>query len=165
MGLRGRSRHRELNTLTCLVMGLTGWKTTVELHNDAFVAGLITDVDVKMNMEMTNARYTDGNGKTVILENFHVMGRKIRYVHIPDTIDIMELIKTRVTISAPKKKMSVKGHIAQKRTEQTLKRYRREQESLGTVQQEPQGTVQQVSLGTVQDDQNQTGTSKEKRTN
>ncbi|XP_045604647.1 U7 snRNA-associated Sm-like protein LSm10 [Procambarus clarkii] len=126
MGLDGRSRHKELNTLTCLVMGLTGWRTTVELHNDAFVSGLITEVDVKMNMEIANARYTDVNGKSILLENFHVMGRKIRYVHIPDKIDIMELIKKRVTFSAPRQKMRLKGLIAEKRTEQTLKRYRRE---------------------------------------
>ncbi|XP_071530357.1 U7 snRNA-associated Sm-like protein LSm10 [Panulirus ornatus] len=134
MGLFARSRHREINTLTCLVMGLKGWKTTVELHNDAFVSGLITDVDAKMNIEMTDARYTDGNGKMVRLDNFHVMGRKIRYVHIPDLIDIMDLIQKRVTVSGPRHKMSKKGHIAQKRTEQTLKRYRREREELSRAQ-------------------------------
>ncbi|KAG7165740.1 U7 snRNA-associated Sm-like protein LSm10 [Homarus americanus] len=140
MGLLARSRHKELNTLTCLVMGLTGWKTTVELHNDTFVSGLITDVDVKMNMEMTDARYTDGNGKTVMMNNFHIMGRKIRYVHIPDKIDIMKLIQQKVTVSTPHKRMSTKGHIALKRTQQTLKRYQREQEGLSTAQQEKMQT-------------------------
>lgn len=45
MGIHARSRHRELNTLTCLVMRLEGWKTTVELQNDAYVSGLVTEVD------------------------------------------------------------------------------------------------------------------------
>lgn len=45
MGLHARSRHRELNSLTCLVEALQGWRTTVELHNDAFVSGLVVEVD------------------------------------------------------------------------------------------------------------------------
>lgn len=39
-----------------------------------------------MNMEMTDAWYTDGNGVTTRLQQFHVRGRKIRYVHIPDKV-------------------------------------------------------------------------------
>lgn len=39
-----------------------------------------------MNIDMEDARYTDGNGKMVRLENFHVRGRKVRYVHIPDQV-------------------------------------------------------------------------------
>lgn len=46
----------------------------------------------------------------------------------------MELIQKRVTVSGPHHKKSKKGHIAQKRTEQTLKRYRREQEALSAAQ-------------------------------
>ncbi|MPC36511.1 hypothetical protein E2C01_029971 [Portunus trituberculatus] len=42
---KGRFRHRELNSLTCLVVALEGWRTTVELHNDAFVSGLVINVD------------------------------------------------------------------------------------------------------------------------
>ena len=37
-------------------------------------------------MEMEGALYTDGNGKSVMLDIFHVRGRKIRYVHIPDQV-------------------------------------------------------------------------------
>lgn len=40
----------------------------------------------KMNVEMSDAIYTDGNGHSFRLDNFHVMGRKIRYVHIPDQV-------------------------------------------------------------------------------
>lgn len=130
MGLFGRSRHRELNSLTCLVVALEGWRTTVELHNDAFVSGLVVNVDAKMNIDMEDARYTDGNGKMVRLENFHVRGRKVRYVHIPDQINIMEAIQQKVTVKAPNRRMTEKGHIALKRTQQTLKRYRRQQEEL-----------------------------------
>ena len=43
-------------------------------------------VSRKMDIDMEDAKYTDGNGKTVRLENFHVRGRKVRYVHIPDQV-------------------------------------------------------------------------------
>ncbi|XP_050695522.1 U7 snRNA-associated Sm-like protein LSm10 [Eriocheir sinensis] len=128
MGLFGRSRHRELNSLTCLAMALEGWRTTVELHNDAFVSGFVVEVDAKMNIDMQDAKYTDGNGKTMKLENFHVRGRKVRYIHIPDQLDIMETIQKKVTIKTSHQRTTKKGHIALKRTQQTLKRYRQQQD-------------------------------------
>ncbi|XP_047498053.1 U7 snRNA-associated Sm-like protein LSm10 [Penaeus chinensis] len=129
MSLFARERQQELNTLACLAMGLQGWKTTVELHNDSFACGRIVEVDVKMNIEMSEVRYTDGNGKMLKLDNFHVSGRRIRYIHIPDQVDIMKLIEKKVLPNQPQKKITKKAQIALKRTQQTLKRYRREQEA------------------------------------
>lgn len=40
----------------------------------------------KMNVELSNAVLTDGNGHKVNFSNFHVMGRRIRYVHIPEQV-------------------------------------------------------------------------------
>ncbi|XP_064119436.1 U7 snRNA-associated Sm-like protein LSm10 isoform X2 [Macrobrachium nipponense] len=148
MGLHAREIQHQYNTLACLLMGLEGWKTTVELHNDAFVTGLIVEVDAKMNMEMQGARYTDGNGKSVLLDNFHVRGRKIRYVHIPDQVDVTKLISEKVTPRDSKRKMTKKGLIAQKRTEQTLRRYRRQQEA-------------QVEAGSISAESPQPSTSKD----
>ncbi|XP_037787532.1 U7 snRNA-associated Sm-like protein LSm10 [Penaeus monodon] len=129
MSLFARERQQELNTLACLAMGLKGWKTTVELHNDSFACGRIVDVDVKMNIEMSEVRYTDGNGKMLKLDNFHVSGRRIRYIHIPDQVDIMKMIENKVLPNQTHKKVTKKAQIALKRTQQTLKRYRREQEA------------------------------------
>ncbi|KAK7076162.1 lsm10, U7 small nuclear RNA associated [Halocaridina rubra] len=128
MGLHAREQQHKLNSLACLAMGMQGWKTTIELNNDSYVSGRIVEVDAKMNMEISEARYTDGNGKSLNLDNFHVRGRKIRYVHIPDQVDIMKMLEEMVVIQKKSRKTSVKTHIAQKRTEQTLKRYRRQQE-------------------------------------
>ncbi|KAK3876085.1 hypothetical protein Pcinc_019097 [Petrolisthes cinctipes] len=136
MGIHARSRHRELNTLTCLVMKLEGWKTTVELQNDAYVSGLVIEVDAKMNMQMKDAWYTDGNGRTIRLDLFHVRGRKIRYVHIPDKMDMMEAIRERVAPLVRHRKVGKKSHIALKRTEQTVRRFYRQQE--GEHHQQPQ---------------------------
>ncbi|XP_042868971.1 U7 snRNA-associated Sm-like protein LSm10 [Penaeus japonicus] len=134
MSLYARERQRELNTLSCLAMALKGWKTVVELHNDSFACGKIVDVDVKMDIEMSEVRYTDGNGNTLKLDNFHVSGRRIRYIHIPDQIDIMKAIEKKVLPTQTHKKVTKKAHIALKRTQQTLKRYRREQEAQSQAQ-------------------------------
>lgn len=45
-------------------------------------------------------------------------------------INIMEAIQQKVKVKAPTRRMTEKGHIAMKRTQQTLKRYRRQQEEL-----------------------------------
>ena len=39
-----------------------------------------------MNVDMSKARFTDGNGESTFLDQFFIAGRKIRYVHIPDDV-------------------------------------------------------------------------------
>ncbi|KAB7499514.1 U7 snRNA-associated Sm-like protein LSm10 [Armadillidium nasatum] len=79
-----RAVQKELNTLACIPIGLIGYRTTIELMNDAYVTGKLIDADAMMNIELMNAEYVDGNGHTTFLKNFHVRGRKIRNVQIPD---------------------------------------------------------------------------------
>ena len=40
-----RGRQKILNTLTCVLVGLKGKRTTIELYNDSYVTGFIVDVD------------------------------------------------------------------------------------------------------------------------
>ncbi|KAL7636017.1 UNVERIFIED_CONTAM: hypothetical protein RMT77_013835 [Armadillidium vulgare] len=121
-----RAVQKELNTLACIPIGLIGYRTTIELMNDAYVTGKLIDADAMMNIELMNAEYVDGNGHTTFLKNFHVRGRKIRNVQIPDEVDVMKLIRS-VVVKKPvsKKPMSIREKIIRKRDIQTLKRYHR----------------------------------------
>ena len=40
----------------------------------------------KMNLKLSNARLVDGNGRLTHLASLHVMGRRVRAVHIPDEV-------------------------------------------------------------------------------
>ncbi|KAF6017727.1 LSM10 [Bugula neritina] len=72
------------NTLICLLQGLIGQRATIELRNESSVTGLILDVDIYMNVSMSEVSYTGTGSGTVNLEAFYVRGKNIRFVFIPD---------------------------------------------------------------------------------
>ena len=37
---------------------------------------------------MTEVKYTDVRGRTVMLDYMYIAGRKVRYIHIPDQVNI-----------------------------------------------------------------------------
>jgi len=77
------------NTLICLLQGLIGQRATIELRNESSVTGLILDVDIYMNVSMSEVSYTGTGSGTVNLEAFYVRGKNIRFVFIPDHVSIL----------------------------------------------------------------------------
>ncbi|KAF2367301.1 LSM domain eukaryotic/archaea-type [Trinorchestia longiramus] len=152
-----KARHRIYNTLTCVVHGLVGRETTVELHNDSYVTGIISNADGKMNIEMVNAQLTDGNDHSIRLSKFYVMGRKVRYVHIPEDVDVLRLIESQVGTPGSMRGrgrgrargrgrgrgQSVREKIAVKREQQTLRRFQREKQEQLQQQRGSQAESQQ----------------------
>ncbi|XP_078699406.1 U7 snRNA-associated Sm-like protein LSm10 [Branchiostoma floridae x Branchiostoma belcheri] len=88
-----RERAISQNTLVCLLQAIQGHETTVELRDEASVYGLIVNVDAFMNTTMKYCTYTDRRGKTVQFDDFYVQGRNIRFVQIPDAVNMMEAIE------------------------------------------------------------------------
>ena len=91
-----REKFKFQNTLLCLLKGLIGRKVVVELRNEHSVVGTIEDVDWLMNTSMTHARYTTPDGRIMAFEQFYIQGRNIRFVQIPNYVDIMETINTEL---------------------------------------------------------------------
>ncbi|XP_075978917.1 U7 snRNA-associated Sm-like protein LSm10 [Anticarsia gemmatalis] len=81
------------NTLLCLVRALRGQNVTVDLRNDAYICGNISNVDGFMNISFTNLVYCDPQGNEYSFENLFVQGRNIRYVHIPESMSVVSTIK------------------------------------------------------------------------
>ncbi|XP_078619197.1 U7 snRNA-associated Sm-like protein LSm10 [Branchiostoma floridae x Branchiostoma japonicum] len=88
-----RERAISQNTLVCLLQAIQGHETTVELRDEASVFGLIVNVDAFMNTTMKYCTYTDHRGKTMQFDDFYVQGRNIRFVQIPDAVNMMEAIE------------------------------------------------------------------------
>ena len=82
-----RERFLITNTMVCLLKAVEGLKTTVELRNEKQVTGTVIKVDGYMNITMKNVVYETMKGK-VCFDDFYVNGRNIRYVHIPDEVDM-----------------------------------------------------------------------------
>lgn len=96
----GRERAVSERTLVCLLQAVQGHSTTVELRNESSVEGLIENVDGFMNISMTDVKFSKQSGREVIrvmhFPTMFIQGRQIRYVHIPDFIDMRKAIEEQL---------------------------------------------------------------------
>ncbi|XP_066494965.1 U7 snRNA-associated Sm-like protein LSm10 [Tiliqua scincoides] len=86
------------NSLVILLQGLHGRVTTVELRDESTAVGRITNVDAFMNIRLAEATFTDRWGHSSWLADLFVTGRNVRYVHIPDDMDIRTTIEQQLQL-------------------------------------------------------------------
>jgi small nuclear ribonucleoprotein (snRNP)-like protein len=84
------------NTLISLLKAVEGQVTTVELRNENIVIGKIENVDSYMNILMKDVVFKSYRGTSQNFSSFFVQGTNIRYVQIPDEIDMREAIDYEV---------------------------------------------------------------------
>lgn len=84
------------NSLVILLQGLCGRVTTVELRDESAATGRVTSVDAFMNVRLAEVTFTDRQGAVSQLDELFVTGRNIRYVHIPDEVDIRATIEEQL---------------------------------------------------------------------
>ncbi|KAI0213992.1 U7 snRNA-associated Sm-like protein LSm10, partial [Lamellibrachia satsuma] len=84
--------QKATNTLVCLLQGLTGHVAKIELRNEASLVGKIMHVDGFMDVDMSNVSYTDIENKTTRFDDFHIQGKNIRFVQVPDELDMLTVI-------------------------------------------------------------------------
>ncbi|KAG8534528.1 hypothetical protein GDO81_019217 [Engystomops pustulosus] len=105
------------NSLIILLQGLHGLVSTVDLRNESSVTGTIINVDAFMNIRLKKVTYTDRHGQDAKLEDLFVTGRNVRYVHIPEEVNILHTIEEQL-----KKIQSVRGFGGKGRKEFALKK-------------------------------------------
>lgn len=93
-----RERFKIVNTLVCLVKSCEGFSTTVDLRNETSVSGKIETVDGHMNISMSNVVCRNFKGKVEHFENFFIHGKTVRFVHIPDEIDMRKAMEKGTSI-------------------------------------------------------------------
>uniref|UniRef100_A0A8D0YRG4 U7 snRNA-associated Sm-like protein LSm10 n=3 Tax=Sus scrofa TaxID=9823 RepID=A0A8D0YRG4_PIG len=86
------------NSLIILLQGLQGQVTTVDLRDESVARGRIDNVDAFMNIRLAQVTYTDRWGHQVELDDLFVMGRNVRYVHIPDDVNITATIERQLQV-------------------------------------------------------------------
>lgn len=87
------------NTLCLLLRAVQGRETIVELRNEAIAKGIVEEVDYAMNISMKDVVFTRPNGQTALFPSLYVHGRQVRYVHIPDDIDMVRAIREQMEIA------------------------------------------------------------------
>uniref|UniRef100_UPI00358F627C U7 snRNA-associated Sm-like protein LSm10 isoform X2 n=1 Tax=Myxine glutinosa TaxID=7769 RepID=UPI00358F627C len=68
----------------------------VELRNESSVVGCVQNVDAFMNVRLNDAVFTDQCGRQEHVDQFFVAGRSVRYVHIPDDVNISRAIASQL---------------------------------------------------------------------
>ncbi|XP_055259424.1 U7 snRNA-associated Sm-like protein LSm10 [Moschus berezovskii] len=86
------------NSLIILLQGLQGQVTTVDLRDESVAHGRIDNVDAFMNIRLAQVTYTDRWGHRVELDDLFVTGRNVRYVHIPDSVNITATIEQQLQV-------------------------------------------------------------------
>lgn len=84
------------NSLVLLLQGLQGQVTTVDLRNESTARGRVVNVDAFMNMRLEAVLFRDRRGQLAHMQDLFVTGRNVRYVHVPEHVDIMETIQMQL---------------------------------------------------------------------
>lgn len=79
-----------------MLQACQGHRVTVELRNESFAEGIVAQVDGYMNVNMFNVEFTKNGSETVALEELFIQGRQIRFVQIPDEINMREAIELQL---------------------------------------------------------------------
>lgn len=91
-----RERTIAENSMVVLLQGLQGQVTTVDLRNESVARGRVVNVDAFMNIRLEEVLYRDRRGQLTKLQDLFITGRNVRYVHIPDHMDIMKTMQTQL---------------------------------------------------------------------
>ncbi|XP_033741152.1 U7 snRNA-associated Sm-like protein LSm10 [Pecten maximus] len=93
-----RERFKIRNSLICLLKAVEGKVTTVELRNESTVSGFVKHVDAYMNVTMTDVSFRNFKGKVSSFDHFFVQGVSIRFVQIPDEVDMRKALEYHANI-------------------------------------------------------------------
>ncbi|KAG8451521.1 hypothetical protein GDO86_003648 [Hymenochirus boettgeri] len=107
------------NSLIILLQGLHGHATTVDLRDETSAMGTITNVDAFMNIRLVKVTYRDRKGRETKLDDLFVTGRNVRYVHIPEEINVIHAIEEQLS-----KIQTVRGFRGKGRKEFAMKKYK-----------------------------------------
>jgi len=93
-----QERAKSAKTLICLLQSIVGQKTRVDLRNDNYLIGIIESVDSFMNIELSDALMTTNDNQLISFDYFFIKGSRIRFVHIPQDIDIIGSIQRQLAL-------------------------------------------------------------------
>ncbi|KAM9737579.1 U7 snRNA-associated Sm-like protein LSm10 [Menidia menidia] len=91
-----RERGLAQGSLVLLLQGLQGHVTTVELRDEGAARGRLLSVDAFMNVRLQDVLFRDRGGRSTHLQDLFVTGRNVRYVHIPDQVDVLQTIREQL---------------------------------------------------------------------
>ena len=94
-----KERAKSAKTLICFLQSMIGHKTRIDLRDDSHLIGVMESVDSFMNIELHNCvRNSSDNQLIESFDYFFIKGSRIRFVHIPEDIDIIDNIENQLKV-------------------------------------------------------------------
>ncbi|KAK5579889.1 hypothetical protein RB653_009577 [Dictyostelium firmibasis] len=83
---------KEFQSLLCVFTALRGTQITIQLRSNCEIYGTIVNVDAFLNIELSNATLTNRFNKKENVQEILIQSRNIRFIQIPDKIDLNSLL-------------------------------------------------------------------------
>lgn len=110
MLLTRREKSLYCNSLVSILKGCEGKKTQIDLRNESYLIGYIECVHADMTIQMKQAKLTNLKGNQMELNQITIRGNNIRFVHIPDSVDMIDAMRRQInSIRQPYKKKDRKS--------------------------------------------------------
>lgn len=84
-------------TLICFLEALEGSMSTIDLRNESTVTGRIASVDSFMNLQIEDGTVSSAHGVQSHFSCLFIKGRQIRYVQIPETVDVTRVLHSQMS--------------------------------------------------------------------
>ena len=96
MDFSARSKFFYYNTMVGLLKAIEGKRIKVEIRNGVKIEGVLMCAEPSMSLDMVDVMFTPIKGPPVMYSKFYVKGRQIRYVVIPDEVDMIKAMDWQV---------------------------------------------------------------------
>jgi small nuclear ribonucleoprotein (snRNP)-like protein len=102
-------KKESCRTLIGFIRCLIGQRIQIDMYGGIMVVGLLNDMDVNHNVQLSQVTMSRPIEKLISFNRLYVRYRNIRYVRIPDEINIMETIEQDLKRMNPRPKDIVGG--------------------------------------------------------
>jgi small nuclear ribonucleoprotein (snRNP)-like protein len=92
-----KKKAKAPKTLKIVLETLIDRRVDIELRDDTVINGTLDSVDLDLNLELSNVRFRRVNAtEETKLEVLFLNGRYVRYVHIPEGVEVVKDVHKRV---------------------------------------------------------------------
>ncbi|CAF1168298.1 unnamed protein product [Adineta steineri] len=89
-------------TLVGFLRCLVGQRTELDLYGGIMVVGTLLDIDVNHNIQLSQVTMSRPLNKSISFNRLYIRYTNVRYIRIPDEIDVMETIRQDIKRMNPK---------------------------------------------------------------
>ena len=94
--LNSREKAILSNSLVVILRACLEKELTIDLRNESSISGRVEYVSVDMNLTLSNAVYLKSNGIKINHKQITIRGNQIRFVQIPDSVDMITAIQNQI---------------------------------------------------------------------